>query len=74
MKIVKTIQPTIAILTAAKNCCILHGPVFVMFFSKTTLAIKAKFYVEPPWVGGGGDISFAASGSHDQDGRHAQIL
>ena len=23
-----------------------------IFFSETALAIKAKFYVEPPWVGG----------------------
>ena len=23
-----------------------------IFFSETTLPIKAKFYVEPPWVGG----------------------
>ena len=33
--------------------------------------IKAKFYVEPPWEGG--KIVFTASGSHDQDGRHAHI-
>ena len=46
------------------------------FFSETAGPIKAKFYVEPPWVGGGGgggDILCAASRSHDQDGRHAHI-
>ena len=43
-----------------------------IFFSETAGPIKAKFYVEPPWVGGD-DILLAASGSHDQDGRHANI-
>ena len=42
-----------------------------IFFSETAWPIKAKFYVEPPWVGG--TKLFAASGSHDQDGRHAHI-
>ena len=42
--------------------------------SETARPIKAKFLVEPPWVGGGGDESlFVASRSHDQDGRHAHI-
>ena len=31
MKIVKKIQLKIDIFTAEKNCCILHGRVFVMF-------------------------------------------
>ena len=44
-----------------------------IFFSETAQPIKAKFYVEPPWVGGT-KFLFAASGSHDQDGRHAHIL
>ena len=43
-----------------------------IFFSETTGPIKAEFYVKPPWVGGN-NILFAASGSHDQDGRHANI-
>ena len=43
-----------------------------IFFSETPWPIKAKFYVEPPWVGGT-IFLFAASGSHDQDGRHAHI-
>ena len=56
-----------------------HGPASVRrrhrsqcskIFSKTALPIKAKIYVEPPWVGGG-DILFATSGSHDKDGHHA---
>ena len=33
-----------------------------IFFSETAGPIKAKFYVEPPWVGGN-DILFATSGS-----------
>ena len=42
--------------------------------SETACLLKAKFYVESPWVGGGGDKSlFLASGSHDQDDRHAHI-
>ena len=32
MKIVKQFQPKIVIFTAVKNCCMLHGHVFVMFF------------------------------------------
>ena len=43
-----------------------------IFFSKTAWPIKAKFYVEPPMVGGGGSL-LAASGSRDQNGRHAHI-
>ena len=39
--------------------------------SKTACPIKGKFYVEPPMVKG--NESFAASGSHDQDGREAHI-
>ena len=42
------------------------------FFSETTWRIKAKFYLEPPWVGGNESL-FATSESHDQDGRHAHI-
>ena len=42
-----------------------------IFFSETAWPIKAKFYVETHWVGG--TILFAASGSHDQDGRLAHI-
>ena len=56
-----------------------HGPAFVRrrpqcskIFSETAGPIKAKFYVEPPWVGGR-KFLFAASGSHDQDGRHDHI-
>ena len=49
-----------------------HSQCSKIFFSGTALPIKAKFYVEPPWVGGN-DILFAASGSHDQDGCHAYI-
>ena len=49
-----------------------HSQCSKIFFSGTALLIKAKFYVEPPWVGGN-DILFAASGSHDQDGCHAHI-
>ena len=41
-------------------------------FSKTALPIKPRFYVEPHWVGGNKSL-FVASGSHDQDGRHAHI-
>ena len=41
-------------------------------FSKTDWPIKAKFYVEPPFVGGT-EVCFAASGSHDQDGCTAHI-
>ena len=40
--------------------------------SETAWPIKAKFYVEPPWV----RVTiffFAACGSHDQDGGHAHI-
>ena len=57
-----------------------HGPASVrrpftfskIFSSKTAWPIKAKFYVEPPLVGGrkvgrGKESLFAASGSHDQD-------
>ena len=43
-----------------------------IFFSETDWSIKVKFYVESPWVGGNKILS-AASGSHDQDGRHAHI-
>ena len=43
-----------------------------IFFSETAGPVKAKFYVKPPWVGGT-IFFFAASGSHDQDGRHANI-
>ena len=43
-----------------------------IFSSKTAWPIKAKFYVEPPWVGGT-KILFTASWSCDQDGRHAHI-
>ena len=42
-------------------------------FSETAGPIKAKFYVEPPWLGGGNKSLFMAAGSHDQDGRHAHI-
>ena len=42
------------------------------FFSETAGPIKAKVYMEPPWVEGT-IFFFAASGSHDQDGRHARI-
>ena len=47
-------------------------PSFTMLKDLLRIArpIKAKFYVEPPWVGG---TIFAASGSHDQDGRHTHI-
>ena len=39
--------------------------------SETALPIKAKFYVEPPWVGG---LIFCSRHlGHDQDGRHAHI-
>ena len=41
-----------------------------IFFSKTTGPIKAKFYIKPQW-GGGNESLFAASVSHDQDGRYA---
>ena len=47
-----------------------HSQCSKIFFSETALPVKANFYVEPPWVGGN-DILFAASGSYDQDGRHA---
>ena len=57
-----------------------HGPASVRLrsqcskiFSETAWPIKAKFYVEPPLGRGGGDILFAASVLHDQDGRHAHI-
>ena len=43
-----------------------------IFFSDTVCPIIPKFYVEPPRVGGD-EILFAASRSHDQDGRHAHI-
>ena len=49
-----------------------HSQCSKIVFSGTALPIKAKFYVEPYWVGGN-DILFAASGSHDQDGCHAHI-
>ena len=29
-----------------------HSQCSKIFFSETALPIKAKFYVEPPWVGG----------------------
>ena len=41
-----------------------------IFSSETTLPIKAKFYVEPPWEGGT-KVLYKWSRSHDQDGRHA---
>ena len=40
--------------------------------SKTIWPIKAKFYDEPLWIWMGNE-RFAACGSHDQDGRHANI-
>ena len=42
-----------------------------IFFSKTAWPIKAKFYVEPPWVGGT-KVCLRHVG-HDQDGRHTPI-
>ena len=44
-----------------------HSQCSNIVFSGTALPIKAKFYVEPPWVGRN-DILFVASGSHDRDG------
>ena len=43
-----------------------------IFSSETTLPIKAKFYVEPPWEGGNESL-YKWSRSYDQDGRHAHI-
>ena len=43
-----------------------------IFSSETAGPIKAKMYVEPPWVGGTKFYS-RHSGSHDQDGSHAHI-
>ena len=40
--------------------------------SKTTGPVKAKFHTEPQ-RDGGTKVLFAGSGSHDQDGRHANI-
>ena len=37
--------------------------------NSTALTVKAKFYVEPPWEGGGGQENIKWSWSHDQDGR-----
>ena len=39
MKIVKKIQLKIVIFTAVKNCCILHGRVFVMFYNKNNTTL-----------------------------------
>ena len=33
-------------------CCPWAATISNVFFSKTACPIKAKFYVEPPWVGG----------------------
>ena len=42
--------------------------------SEAAWPIKANFYVELPWEGGGGDESLYKSARyHDQDGRHANI-
>ena len=43
-----------------------------IFFSEIAWPIKAKFYMEPHWVGGNESL-LTASWSHDQDGRHAHI-
>ena len=41
--------------------------------SETAWPIKAKFYVEPTWEGGGGESLYKSARYHDQDGRHAFI-
>ena len=43
-----------------------------IFSSETAWPIKAKFYVEPSW-GGGGESLYKWSRLHDWDGRHAHI-
>ena len=44
-----------------------------IFSSETAWPMKAKFYMEPPWVGRGNESLFTAFGSHDQDGCHAHM-
>ena len=38
--------------TSLRLSSVLHSQCSNIFFSKTAGPIKAKFYVEPPWVGG----------------------
>ena len=48
----------------------LRDPSTISNISQSPWQIKANFFVNPPWVERT-KVFFAASGSHDQDGRHA---
>ena len=60
-----SVRPSVMVVRRCPQCS--------NIFSQTAWPISAKFNVEPPWVGGTKVCLKAASGSHDQDGRHAHI-